>query len=324
MPRRSRPHRLAMLAWSLNLAGAAALLAVLGLYYGGKSARAGGGATMPLEEGPGMSSARAPLAWGYLPTVTPNPRATPIILSSPTPFILQGGGRPRVIGTSVAGRALELYQFGTGPRKRMIVGGIHGGHEWNTIALADQIIAHVDANPDVIPADVTLYILRDLNPDGDARAHSYLGRVNDRGVDLNRNFPVNWQKEWDRDGCWDLVPTTAGAEPGSEPETRALMGFLLTHPVEVLISLHSAALGVFPGGVPWDADSVRFAKTLAAVTDYPFPPIETGCVYTGTLADYAVSRGATAVDMELSNHEDTDFDRNLDALQVLLKWNREP
>ena len=140
------------------------------------------------------------------------------------------------------------------------------------------------------------------------------------GLDLNRNFPTNWSAEWDRDGCWDYGPTTGGTGPGSEPETRALMGFLQTHRVEALISYHSAALGVFPGGEPWEKNSIAFAKALAKSTKYPFPPIDTGCIFTGTLADYAVEFGAVSVDMELSTHKHTDFKQNVKALEVLLHW----
>jgi Zinc carboxypeptidase. len=132
----------------------------------------------------------------------------------------------------------------------MIVAGIHGGYEWNTIALADELITHFDANPQDIPENVTLYILRSLNPDGDARGHDKFGRANERGVDLNRNFPVNWQEDWDRDGCWKDLPLTGGDFPASEPETRALIRFIEQHHVDALISYHSAALGVFPGGDP--------------------------------------------------------------------------
>ncbi len=85
------------------------------------------------------------------------------------------------------------------------------------------------------------------------------------------------------------------------------MAFLQSHKVEALISYHSAALGVFPGGEPWEKNSIKFAKALAEVTDYKFPPLDTGCVFTGTLADYAVERGAVSVDMELSTHVYTDF-----------------
>jgi predicted deacylase len=257
----------------------------------------------------------------YLPSVTPNPLTTPIeAYNTPTPFVLAQGPRPIIIGYSVSGRPLEVYRFGQGERQVMIAAGIHGGYEWNTIALADELILYVNENPDIIPSDVTLFILRNINPDGDARAHSIDGRVNDHGVDLNRNFPENWQAEWDRDGCWDYAPTTAGSGPGSEPETRAVMNFLSSRRVQALISYHSAALGVFPGGEPWEKDSIEFAKALSKVTRYPYPPIDTGCYYTGTLADYAVSLGAVAVDMELRNHNDTDFPQNLKALKILLNW----
>ena len=259
----------------------------------------------------------------YLPSVTPNPFSTPIEeYKTPTPFVLKNGPRSIIIGYSVARRPLEVYKFGQGERQVMIAAGIHGGYEWNTIALADELIIYVNEHPEIIPSDVTLYILRNINPDGDARAHTVDGRVNNHGVDLNRNFPENWQAEWDRDGCWDYTETTGGSGPGSEPETKAVMNFLSSHRVEALISYHSAALGVFPGGEPWDDDSKRFAKELAKATGYPYPPIDTGCFYTGTLADYAVSLGATAVDMELTNHRDTDFKENLKALKVLLGWRR--
>ena len=98
------------------------------------------------------------------------------------------------------------------------------------------------------------------------------------------------------------------------------MNFLSSQHVRTLISYHSAALGIFPGGEPWEKDSIEFAKALSKVTRYPYPPIDTGCYYTGTLADYAVSVGAVAVDMELRNHRDTDFPQNLRALKVLLNW----
>jgi predicted deacylase len=256
----------------------------------------------------------------YLPSVTPNPFTTPIVVYTPTPFVLPSGPRPIIIGYSVSGRPLEVYRFGQGERQVMVAAGIHGGYEWNTIALADELITYVNEHPEIVPSDVTLFILRDINPDGDARAHTVDGRVNDHGVDLNRNFPENWQPEWDRDGCWDYTPTTGGSGPGSEPETRAVMNFLASHRVQALISYHSAALGVFPGGEPWENDSIAFAKALSKVTYYPFPPIDTGCYYTGTLADYAVSLGSVAVDMELRDHRDTDFSLNLKALKVLLNW----
>ena len=242
------------------------------------------------------------------------------VSSTPTSLVLLSEQRPEMIGYSVEGRSLDVYTFGDGEDERMIVAGIHGGDEWNTVNLANQLIRHLDQNPHHIPADITLYILPDLNPDGEARAHNKYGRLNHNGVDLNRNFPVNWKMDWDRGGCWNYLPTSGGTSPGSEVETQALMNFINNHHIQVLVSYHSAALGIFPGGLPWDEDSIRLAESLAQVSSYPFPPLDTGCTYSGTLADYAVSAGIAAVDLELTNHFDTDFDQNLQVLDVVLNF----
>jgi predicted deacylase len=311
------------LAWGLNITGLLAIAIVALIYLALNPQTASAANSTPRVINTASMPATFTPAPGlyYLPTITPNPLSTMIVVESPTPFTIKGADvRATVIGYSVSARPLELYTFGNGETEVMIVAGIHGGYEWNTIALADELIQYIYDNPEIIPSDKRLYILRNLNPDGDARDHGYDGRVNDHGVDLNRNFPTNWAATWDRDGCWNYGPSTGGTGPGSEPETRALMSFLQAHQIKTLISYHSAALGIFPGGEPWEKNSTRFAKALANVTDYPFPPLDTGCVFTGTLADYAVELGITSVDMELSTHTKTDFDRNLKALKVLLNW----
>jgi protein MpaA len=258
----------------------------------------------------------------FLPTLTPNPYYTPPVFETSTPFVLTNGQIPGVIGFSVAGRPIEVYTFGTGERQYLIVAGIHGGYEGNTVALANELIQHVSAHPEMILRDTTLYIIRNMNPDADARSHDADGRVNNNGVDLNRNFPSsNWAADWNRNGCWILRPTTGGSSGGSEPETRAVMNFISSHKISAMISYHSAALGVFPGGVPWEKPSKRLASQLSYVTKYPYPPVDTGCVYTGTLADWAVENGVgAAVDMELADHKNIDFDKNLAAMQSLLSF----
>ncbi len=88
----------------------------------------------------------------YLPSVTPNPLSTMILATTATPFVLPNGTEPVAIGFSVEGRPLKVYTIGQGEIQDMIIGGIHGGYEWNTIALTDQLIKYVNENPDVIPA----------------------------------------------------------------------------------------------------------------------------------------------------------------------------
>ena len=202
----------------------------------------------------------------------------------------------------------------------MIVAGIHGGYEWNTVVLADELIAYLEDHPESVPADKSLFILRDLNPDGEARDHGPDGRANANGVDLNRNFPINWERNWRRSGCWQERPISAGNGPASEPETQVLIYFIQSQPFDALISYHSAGLGIFPGGNSPGAASVSLAEVLSAVSEYPYPPVDTGCIYTGQLAVWASAQGIAAVDIELANHHDTDFQVNLAILAAFLDW----
>ena len=274
------------------------------------SATAGPTATDSVRSGP-----------EFEPTFTPDKPFPPSPTFQFTPMPFSDG--PIVIGTSIGSRPLEVWRFGTGPVHRMIVAGIHGGYEWNTTALADELIAHIQENPDIIPHTVTLYILRSLNPDGMARALGVDGRVNSNGVDLNRNFPVNWADDWNRTLCWNYAPTSSGSRPGSELETQALIEFITTQTrVTALISYHSAALGIFPGGDPPHEPSVKLAESLAAVSTYPYPPLDIGCIYTGTLPDWAAAAGIASVDLELHTHFFTDFEENLEILKTFLEWRR--
>jgi hypothetical protein len=137
---------------------------------------------------------------------------------------------------------------------------------------------------------------------------------------LNRNFPTGWQESWKRTGCWQLEPITAGQFPLSEPETFALAQFLRIHNIEALLSYHSAGLGIFPGGQPEDEDSRDLATAIANRSPFAYPPVDTGCQYTGSLADYAIDIDIAAIDLELTTHWDTELDENLVVLQVLLSW----
>ncbi len=321
-PRRSRPRWFPMIL-GFNALGIIGLTVVFLVYFSRQPAEAQPPEFAYIGRTPRPTRTPVPTSF-YLPTVTPNPLATAIEdYSTPTPFVFAGGSGPVVVGSSVQGRPIEAYTFGQGEAQYLIVAGIHGGYESNTVDLANQLIMYVSQHPEVIPGSDTLYIIPDMNPDAVARGRNADARVNADGVDLNRNFPSdNWTANWDHTRCWNERPTTGGAYGGSEPETRAIMNFIGSHRIQAMISYHSAALGVFPGGIPWEAASENLARTLSAQTGYPYPPVDIGCTYTGTLADWAVEHGVgAAVDMELSSHSDAELSRNLRALKALLGFN---
>jgi hypothetical protein len=262
--------------------------------------------TVPL----GPAAAQTPVPTLLL---TPLPSLTPI---SPD--------RLMVIGRSAQNRPIEVYRFGSGLKERLIVAGIHGGDEANTIALADQLIDHLRRNRELVPPGYTLYILRSLNPDGEALGSLPGGRLNANGVDLNRNFDVSWKADWKSEGC-SSAPGTAGSGPGSERETQALKDFLRAHRIEVLISYHSAYLGVFPSGDPAHAESARLAQAIHDISKYPYPPVQNACEYTGTLVDWAVANGVpAAVDVELNSKSDAELKTNLKVLPLLFSFEPAP
>lgn len=269
-----------------------------------------------------------PATWTPAPTVS-SLLPGPTIAQTPTPGVFQtplpsltpiSSERLIVIGRSAENRPIEVYRFGSGEKERMIVAGIHGGDEGNTIALADELVAYLRRNRRIVPPGYTLYILRSLNPDGEVLGNIPEARLNGNRVDLNRNFDVGWKATWNSVGC-SSAPGTGGSGPGSEPETQALKDFLLARNVEVLISYHSAYLGVFPSGDPPHAESARLAQAIHDISTYPYPPVRNGCEYTGTLVDWAASNGVlAAVDLELNSGIDTEFETNLRVLSLLLSF----
>ncbi len=115
-----------------------------------------------------------------------------------------------VIGHSVRGRPIVAHVLGpdSAKRKLLLVGCIHG----NECAGIRILSAVARAGP---PAGVQLWLVPEMNPDGTAADT----RQNAHGVDLNRNFPYQWERVSD--------PTYyAGPRPASEPETRAAMALI--------------------------------------------------------------------------------------------------
>ncbi|MEH0168217.1 M14 family metallopeptidase [Roseateles microcysteis] len=113
-----------------------------------------------------------------------------------------------------------------------------------------------------------------LMPEGFIKAHDGLTVVvnKDReGLDLNRNFPSDWRQEYKQLG--------AGPYPTSEPEVRAMVDFVSTHPnIGAAISFHTHS-GVIlrPMGTQADEDMTpedlwtyqRFSALGEKATGYP-------------------------------------------------------
>lgn len=240
-----------------------------------------------------------------------------------------------VIGTSVEGRPIEAKRLGNGPVPVVLIGGIHGGYEWNTVVLAGMLLERFRETPELLPRDISLYVVEAMNIDGLVKItggtppgeFDYTGigtaggRVNARGVDLNRNWDNNWQAE----ARWGRFEVSGGSSPFSEPETRAARDFLLRIRPAAVIFYHSAADGIYYGGARAgneegraialaysEGSGYRVAGGADASGNRPTPLV--GYRVTGGASGYLHSRGINSMVVELKNHRDTDFEENLGGL----------
>ena len=240
-------------------------------------------------------------------TLAPVPTATHLSFEEPT-----------IYGTSYGKRALTFYRLGTGSSARAIVGGIHGGYEWNTVELVSQTLTYFRQHPDLIPPEVSLYIIPCANPDGFAAGTDLVsGRMNGNGVDLNRN----WDYQWQMTATHGTRPVSAGAYPFSEPETAALRDFLLGRHVQVAVFYHSAMARVFSGADRAHSASFDLAKVMSDATGYLHAPEGVpGQITTGDAIDWLSTQGIAAVEIDLTTHQDIEWQRNLYGILAFLKW----
>jgi len=234
------------------------------------------------------------------------------------------------IGDSSRGFPLSTYQFKDGPQHIVIVGGIHGGYEWNTILLAYELISYFQDHPAAVPDTITLTFIPSANPDGqelvtgktgpftlaDLAQDTIPGRFNGNGVDLNRNWDCNWLPE----ATWRGRLVSGGEAVFSEPETIVLRDFLLQHQPEAVIFLHSAANGVFASGCPQtDQASMDLARIYAEAAGYAAYERFSSYEVTGDAGDWLTTQGITSISIELKNHENLDLEKNLGGMLAVLK-----
>jgi hypothetical protein len=222
-----------------------------------------------------------------------------------------------IIGSSSQGRPISGIRIGNGPRKFALIGDTHGLPEANTYQLVQQLLAHFRNNPGLVPADVRLYIIPTVNPDGLA-----LGtRFNARAVDLNRNMNTNMdacpENDWSTTvfGARGIVSDTGGAYADSEPESRVVRDFLLD--ASGVIFYHSNAGNVFPAFCE-HTPSILMAQIYAEAGGYAYNRYWGNYPITGGMHDWAASLGISAIIPELISPIEPEFEQNLPAVLAVL------
>jgi len=172
-----------------------------------------------------------------------------------------------VIGHSVQGRPITAWHLGQPGKKRvLLISTMHGDE-----GRPRQILGALrDGRP---IRGIDLWVVPVYNPDGLARGT----RKNAHGVDLNRNFPYRWA---DLDGSYE-----SGQRAGSEPETRAMMGFLRNLKPARILSFHQPL-----HGVDTDTKNAAFSRRVADALHLPRKSFTCGGVCHGTMTGWFNSR----------------------------------
>jgi murein peptide amidase A len=141
------------------------------------------------------------------------PRAVPIRHRGSLGFLFTPRGRGNLMGRagiaghSADGRPIRVNQWGDPARAAVLVFGCIHGDECAARNLEPRFVLSGGC-PD--PA-ADLVLVHNLDPDGLAAG----SRLNGDGVDLNRNFAVDWRPIGSRGGA-----QYSGPKPFSEPESR--------------------------------------------------------------------------------------------------------
>ncbi len=173
------------------------------------------------------------------------------------------------IGRTHQDRPILALFIGRGPRLGhdrpvFFINGAHHGSELmsSTFALdvIDQLLEHRHpAVPRWLKEDVVFVVVPLVNPDGNMASlrDKHLGRKNGldgdgdgvreatEGVDLNRNYPFRWGALGEMASSSDIHSRYhRGPQPGSEPETRAIMRLAESERFVASISFHTGTLAV--------------------------------------------------------------------------------
>lgn len=230
------------------------------------------------------------------------------------------------IGTTVQNKPIYCMKLGKGSKKGCVVAGIHA-REHITISFtmrcieeyADSYMKNVSYGAYSVRKllnEYTLYLIPMCNPDGTDIANlagqplvnvsqfdpdNY--KLNANGVNLNRNFPYNWESQYAN------TPYHAGDEkyPGdhaaSEKETQAIMKLCEENDFLWLLDMHIIGNGIFwrdqlNGVIPNDE---LFAQSIARAGGYQVFGVSSDITtYSGGLENWfrkAYGRPALCIEM---------------------------
>lgn len=250
-----------------------------------------------------------------------------------TPPVTGQNNGQEAIGKSAGGRDILAYHYGTGAKEILMVGGIHGGYEWNTALVAYEAMDYLKANPGVIPTSTKVTVIPVLNPDGLAKVVGATGkfsaadvntsqtvqvsgRFNDNQVDLNRNFDCDWQTK----AVWQTKTVSGGSAVFSEPEAQAIKTYIETNKPVAALVWYSSAGGVFAsnchnGVLP---ETLTIANIYGKASGYKVYKSFNFYEITGDMVNWFAKMNIPAISVLLTDHTNTEWTKNEAGIKALL------
>ena len=166
-------------------------------------------------------------------------------------------------GRSVQGVPLTFYrrQSGSDGARVLVVGCIHGDE-----FVGNRVVDILREMP--LEGNIDLWLVRTMNPDG----QQLRTRQNANGVDLNRNFPDNWQKIGEP-GSWQY----SGTDSASEPEVKGLVKLGELVRPQFVIWYHQDYFRIGPG----TGHDGKVREKYASLVGLPLLELDCLCGYQG-------------------------------------------
>jgi len=226
------------------------------------------------------------------------------------------GGRTNssgeVIGRSLQGRPITAFRLGAGVEAVAFVGDTHGAPEKMTEQLVETALDYYRQHASEIPREVSAYFIPTLNPDGLALGSRY----DARGIDLNRNWATSdWTPNPNDPG--GVIKGAGGPQPFSEPETRSMRDFLVSHKIRASVFYH------LPWGGIWgEYHSMDLARDIAQASEYALHQPDVGTPYrmTGTAHRWADEHGQQSLLLELRPNAGMEWVANHAGMNAAMRF----
>ena len=191
------------------------------------------------------------------------------------------------IARTLGGNKIELYCYGTGGVKFLLLGGVHGD-ESEGFLLAERFREELQNKKIILNKNIRLYICERVNPDGCEN----LRRTNHSNVDLNRNLPsLDWQ------GGFKNLRYYPGKKANSEIETSCTIKLINKIKPKLIISLHSYEKPM----INYNGPCKEFAEIMSVHNSLP-PKSDIGYPTPGSLGTYAgLERNIPTITLEIFN-----------------------